>query len=158
MAMHAGSRLEGSRGVGKLEFLVLVAVIGIAAQILLERLEGLELETERTEVDLTIRNIGIGIRLAVGEKLMRGQEDRLPELLQANPIAFLGRVPRDYGGEGSDGGGPGSWHYDPDRRQLVYRPRQPEAFGGRDELRWQTRSQGKLAGRIAGIRLESATN
>lgn len=146
----APSRQEG---IGKLEFLLLVAVIGVLAHALLDRLVELEREGERTEVDLAVRNMGVGLRLAVGERLMRGQEDRLPELLEANPVSFLGRLPRGYAAGGEEPGA-GSWRFDPATRVLSYRPRQPEAFGGHPELRWKMDAQGLIAGRVAGIQLK----
>lgn len=146
-------------GVGKFEFLLLVAVIGLFASSLQDRLVAIERDAERTEVSLTIRNIQVGLRLAVGERLMRGQEDRLVELLDANPVSFLGRLPRGYAEELSGSAdSTGTWHFDRATRILAYRPRLPEAFDGQTELRWKMASQGTIGGRIAGIRLESLTN
>lgn len=149
--LPASVRRQG--GVGKLEFLLLVAVIGVLANALLDRLIELEREGERTEIDLAVRNMRVGLRLAVGERLMRGQEDRLPELLEVNPVSFLGRLPRGYSAEAGDDAQAGNWRFDPATRILSYRPRQPEAFGGSPELRWKMESQGLIGGRIAGIQL-----
>lgn len=141
-------------GAGKFEFLVVVALFGVLAMALLDRLVELERTAERTEVDLTERNMRVGLQLAIGEDLMRGREDRLPALLETNPVSFLGRLPRGYLGDGGAPDGPGTWRFDAERRILAYRPRQPEAFGGRTELSWKMASQGSLGGRIVGIRLE----
>lgn len=148
-------RGDGQRGIGKFEFLVLVAVIGALAAVLLDRLAAMEREAERVEVDLTVRNIRVGLRLAVGERLMRGQEDRMGELLAANPVGFLGRLPRGYAEDPGAAARPGAWRFDPATRMLAYRPRQPEAFGNLTELRWRLDAQGARGGRIVGIRLES---
>lgn len=142
------------RGLGLLEFAVVAALFGVLALTLLERLTELEQDGERLEVELTVRNMRVGLQLAIGEKLMRGEEDRLAELLGMNPVSFLGRLPQGYVEEvGAGGTVPGAWRYDEKSRVLAYRPRQPEAFGGRDELRWKMRSVGLLNGRVVGLRL-----
>lgn len=150
--------LNKQHGIDKFEFLVIVAIAGVAALVLLDRLLEMERESERTEVMLTIRNIRVGLQLAVGEHLMRGQEDRLPEILEADPTVFLGRLPRGYTATGNVIRYPGSWGFDPTSRILSYRPRQPEAFGGAIELRWMLAGQRSSYGRMVGIRLESLSN
>ena len=146
------------RGRSKLEFLVIVALFGILAAALLDRLTGIEQAAERTEIELTVRNMRVGLQRAIGERLMRGEEHRLAELVDANPVGFLGWLPQGYRGEAAAPGGPGTWRFDPATHALAYRPRQPEAFGGRTELRWKLASQGSVGGRIAGMRLESQPN
>ena len=150
-------RRPTQRGSGMLEFLLVLVVFGLLASALLARLIVIEQGAERTEVELTVRNIRVGLQLAVGEHLMRGQEDSLGELLELNPVSLLGRLPRGYVDAATDAG-PGSWRFDPKTRILAYRTRQADAFEGRDELRWRLASQGILGSRIAGIRLESLSN
>lgn len=148
-------RPDRHRGGGKYEFLVLLTMIGALAAVLLDRLLEVEREAERTEVGLTVRNMRVGLTLAVGERLMQGREDRLGELLDADPTAFLGQMPR---GRGDGGTGPGAWRFDRGTRILAYRPRQPEAFGGRSELCWRISAFGPIHGRIVGIALENLSN
>ncbi|WP_145842220.1 hypothetical protein [Denitratisoma sp. DHT3] len=138
------------RGIGKFEFSVLVAMLGILALALIVRLQGVEEEAERLEVALTVRNIGVGLQWAIGERLMHGEEHRLAELLEANPVALLGHAPRRYG---EAPGGAGSWWFDPETRTLGYRPRQPHAFGGKTVLYWRIGARGMLGGRVVGLRL-----
>jgi hypothetical protein len=138
------------RGATKLEFLVVLIVFGILAALLLERLVAVEHETERLEVDLTLRHIDIGLKLAVGERIMRGEEARIAELAVANPLDFLERSPR----EAADIARAGRWRYDAAKRVLSYRPRQPAAFGGRARLEWRLASQADALGRTVGLRLE----
>lgn len=149
------ARPRRQAGISKLEFSVSVAIVGVLAFLLQGRLLNLEAETERLEVDLTLRNARVGLQLAIGERLMRGEEHRLGELLETNPIKFLGREPQGYIGETTKRGGPGSWRYDERTRTLSYRPRQPAAFGGTVELHWQMRSSGVRGGRVSGIRIEA---
>lgn len=150
--------MRNPRGGGKFEFLLVVALFGILAAALLDRLVGIEQAAERTEVDLTLRNMRVGLQLAVGERLMRGQEHRLAELVDTNPVGLLGRLPAGYRGETAISAGPGTWNFDPASHTLAYRPRQPEVFGGRAELRWRIVAQAARDGRIQGIALESRVN
>ena len=151
--------MRSQRGSGKLEFLLVVVLFGILAGALLARLVGIEQAAERTEVDLAVRNMRVGLQLAIGERLMRGQEERLAELVGANPIDFLGRLPLGYRGETTEPDGPGTWRFDPASHILAYRPRQPEAFGGNEELRWRMATQQATSGgRIQGLRLENLAN
>lgn len=145
-------------GKGKFEFLILVALIGILGNILLERLMGIEREIERTEVELTLRNMETGLQLAIGERLMEGREDRLAELLNANPIDFLGHPPRGYTQDAGQAAKAGSWHFDPASHVLTYRPRQSVAFAGQRQLRWKMTHRNGPGGRIAGMRLERLPN
>jgi hypothetical protein len=136
-------------GLGKFEFAVVLAIFGVLATLLLDRLVALEHETERLEVSLTLRHIDIGLKLAIGERTMRGEEAKIPELLQRNPLDFLGRQK-----VGAGGTAPGSWHYTPDTHILSYRPRQPEAFGGRNRLDWRFVGHTDELGRTVGLRLD----
>ncbi|CAB1367596.1 hypothetical protein [Denitratisoma oestradiolicum] len=141
-------------GISKFEFAVIVTLVGLLSLSLNTRLKALEEEGERTEVELTVRNMRVGLQLAIGERIMRGEESRLAELVGANPVSFLGHVPRHYmEGDGS-GAAPGVWWFDPDSRALGYRPRQPEAFAGMAMFRWQVRAKGELGGKVVGLRLE----
>lgn len=137
------------RGLGKFEFAIVLAIFGILATLLLDRLVALEYETERIEVSLTLRHIDIGLKLAIGERMMRGEEARIPELLQRNPLDFLGQ-PIKVGA----GGTAGSWEYEQSSRILGYRPRQPEAFAGQERLEWRFTGHVDELGRNVGLRLE----
>ncbi|MBA3031787.1 MAG: hypothetical protein KKF85_00680 [Gammaproteobacteria bacterium] len=151
-------------GLGKLEFAVVLAIFGVLAHILLDRLVALERETERLEVDLTVRHINTGIKLAVGDAIMRGEETRIAAMINANPLTFLGHEQERKVGPGAtaqpDATNMGAvpalagWSYDAGRHTLYYRPRQPEAFSGRENLRWRFTSHTDELGRIAGLRLE----
>lgn len=139
-------------GASKFEFAVTVMIFGVLAAALLIRLNAIQAEVERTEVDLTIRNIRAGIQLAIGERIMRGEEHRLGELAQASPIDFLGHRPRAFA-DGPEAEISGQWAYDPVRRELAYLPRLPEAFDGARELRWRYVTRLDSGGRTVGASL-----
>lgn len=139
-------------GASKLEFAVVVAILGILAAMLLTRLSAVEADLERIEVDLTVRHIRAGIQVAAGERIMRGEEHRIAEIAQASPIDFLGERPRRFN-EGLTAEVSGQWAYDPNRRELSYIPRVPSAFGGAEVLRWRYESRLDLSGKTVGISL-----
>jgi type II secretory pathway pseudopilin PulG len=141
-----------SSGLTTLEFAVVLAVFVVLAGALMVRLNSIQEEAERTEVSLTIRNIRVGIQLAIGERIMRGEEERISEVAQASPIDFLGHLPRDFN-PGSFPEAPGQWAYDPLRRELTYWPRLSGAFAVATELRWRYVARLDPAGRTVGISL-----
>lgn len=136
-------------GLGKLEFAVFLVLFGILSAFLLDRLIALEQETEQLEVDLTLRHIDIGLKLAIGERMMRGEDAKIPALLDANPLIFLGSPPKV-----GAGGTAGAWAYDRQRRLLSYWPRQPAAFSGATRLDWRFTGHTDEIGRMTGLRLE----
>jgi hypothetical protein len=142
--------VKRQRGRGTLEFAVVLAVFAVLAALLLDRLIELERDTERLEVALTVRHIHVGLKLAIGERLMRGEEARIPELLDRDPREFLGEADAKVGAGGTAAG---SWHYAPQERLLSYRPRQPEAFDGNERLAWRFVGHADELGRVVGLRL-----
>lgn len=144
--------MERVRGGTKLEFALVVVIFGILATALLNRLQAIEADAERTEVELTVRNIRVGVQLAIGERIMRGEEARIAEVAAASPVDFLGRLPRNFN-DGSLPPQPGQWTWDASRRELGYLPRLPEAFGDATELRWRYVARVDPAGRTVGVAL-----
>jgi type II secretory pathway pseudopilin PulG len=144
--------MKHQRGASKFEFAVTVAIFGVLAVALLVRLNAIQAEAERTEVDLTVRNIRVGIQLAIGERIMRGDEGRIIEVVEANPIDFLGHKPRGFSA-GRTAEVAGQWAYDPIRRELSYVPRLPEAFADARELRWRYVARLDLSGKAVGASL-----
>ena len=144
------------RGASRLEFSVVLVVFSILAHLLFTRLIALEHDTERLEVDLMVRNINIGLKLAIGEHLMRGEEPRIAALVAANPLDFLGqKIAAPQGLPSVAGGSAAAWHFSPTDRILRYEPRQSEAFEGRTELRWQIVGHRDTLGRTVGLKLEA---
>ncbi len=145
--------MNRQRGVSKFEFALTVAIFGVLAAVLMQRLSAIQSAAERTEVDLTVRNIRVGIQLAIGEHIMRGEEQRIGEVAQASPVDFLGHRPRGFNAIATEPEASGEWAYDRLRRELAYRPRQPQAFGGAEELRWRYVARIDPSGRTVGASL-----
>ncbi len=144
--------MKRQRGASKFEFAVTVAIFGVLAAALIVRLNVIQEDAERTEVDLTVRNIRVGIQLAIGERIMRGEEYRIAEVAAASPVDFLGHRPRGFS-DGSVPQGPGHWSYDAVNRELVYLPRLPKAFADATELRWRYVARNDSSGRTVGASL-----
>jgi hypothetical protein len=117
----------GERGINRLEFAVSVAVICIAATVLLGSALYYEELAEKTEVELTMRNIRDGLRYQVADRMIRGRMGELAALEGGNPVRWLEHPPRNYVGErraaNLENPGKGEWCFDPDLKELRYRPR-----------------------------------
>lgn len=149
--------MKRPHGRGMLDFLLVVLIFGVLAATLLGRLIDIDRTAERAAVDLAIRNMRVGLQLAIGERIVQGREDSMGELLDVNPLSFLTSQPAHEAVNG-DMVEPGNWRFESADRTLFYWPRQPEAFGGRTELRWRIAAQRAGGQRIAGIRLQSTTD
>jgi general secretion pathway protein G len=139
-------------GATKLEFVVVVVVFGLLAAILLARINAIQADAERTEVDLTVRNIRVGIQLAIGERIMRGEEHRIDEVARASPLEFLDHRPRGLVDD-PEVQQAGQWTYDPRQRELIYLPRSPEAFDQARRLRWRYTARVDTTGKTVGASL-----
>lgn len=140
-------------GTSKLQFAVAVCIFGLLAAIVLVRLEIVEAEAERTAVDLVLRNVRVGMQLAVGERIIQGEEHRIADILTANPLDFLAQRPP----VGDAPGLPpvmGAWTYDHRSHELRYHPRQARAFDDGKKLRWRLVPRIDSAGRTVGVALD----
>ena len=93
-------------------------------------------------VEGTLRNAETGLRYALAERINRGEEKRIAELVGSNPVSLLAKEPDGYVGEvvAERQVPPGSWAYDRNRRELCYRPRlsgELQLEGGEQLLRWR---------------------
>ncbi|MDP2227035.1 MAG: hypothetical protein Q8J78_06125 [Moraxellaceae bacterium] len=109
-------------GLGKFEFLVVVAVIGIISWLGLERLTHLQVLGEKTAVETTILNIQTGLRYASAGHIIRGEEMRIVEMVGSNPVQWLEKPPQDYVGKCAGELGTGRWCFEVSSRELRYRP------------------------------------
>lgn len=124
-----------------------LAVIGVVVAIVALAILVFEAQSERMAMTLAIRNMRTGLKLAIAEKLMYGDDAGITALAKVNPMEFLGRQ------DGSGSGAWGDWQFDGQRRELVYRPTMSLAFEGRDELRWRIEGTAGPSGRLVGLRL-----
>lgn len=90
---------------------------------ILDRLHRAQAEAERLMLELTVRNMNLGLQAAKGHALAHGREHDIPRWVGQNPLAWLGGELKGYQGDCRDGGRslePGQWCFDPLRGVLVY--------------------------------------
>ncbi|MDQ5902831.1 MAG: hypothetical protein QG672_418 [Pseudomonadota bacterium] len=109
--------------------LALVLVVG-----LLEALGRAEDQAEKAAVKLTTRHMQTGLKLAVGEALLRGRSREVVTWAGGNPVLYLAAAPQGYKGrcDASDTNdlARGAWCFDASQGELLYRPRS-------DDRRWR---------------------
>lgn len=141
-------------GASRLELLIVLALIGIVAAVLLERLTRYQEYAEKTVMEATVVNMRSGLRVRVAELMIGGRMAQMGGLLQENPISWLAAPPANYGGllhrPDRQPPLPGHWYFDAARQQLVYFPQHQRFFqpatGNPIEVRWQVMARTSAAG------------
>ena len=143
------------------EFLLVVAIISLLSLVALNRLQEIQELSEMTVVDATLRNISSGLRYAMAEYIIHGEERRIAELVGSNPVRWLEHPPAGYLGEyaaAPERLARGAWFFDATRRELCYRPILDEhlviASGGQ-LLCWRIESSGnpRVMDRVGAVRV-----
>ena len=137
--------MRSEKGFTLLELIVVVSVIGILATIFLGKVMRYQEEAERVAMEQVAANIQGGLNLQVAAMIARGQEKKLPDLVNENPMDWLAKKPDNYLGERFDPGlndlKPGYWYFDLKDRTLVYEVDRGEHFVadplGRKEVRYR---------------------
>ncbi|MBS1198464.1 MAG: hypothetical protein H6R18_2249 [Proteobacteria bacterium] len=123
---------------------VALLLILLFALWLLASLAEMQERSEKLMVELTIRNVRVGLKVAMVQAMAHGQEGEIRRWAGRNPLLWLGAIPEGnmdiakaesnltvipdgYGGnctpqEMRELAG-GSWCFDPDSGELAYRPR-----------------------------------
>lgn len=137
--LHRLGRFAGEHG---FSILLLILVLG-GLFVLLESLE----RSEKLAVELNIRSMQIGLKVAMAEAMMQGREAEWARWPGSNPVRWLGTPPEGYRGECARQEAehlPGaSWCFNREAGELVYRSRYGRhlrlADGGANEklLRWR---------------------
>jgi hypothetical protein len=142
-----------------LELMASILVIAVFAGFLLNALLQAEEMTERAGVQMTVMNLRSVLRLQIANYVIAGREAELSQLVGANPVRWM-EPPPGYLGEvtGAKEGEmkSGTWHFDSDRREVVYLPQGRTGFkplpGGKHVLRWRIQA-GAPSGMMHGIDL-----
>lgn len=149
---------------------VLLAVLALIVGGLLSALSDAGERAEKQGVELTIRNMRTGLKLAMGEVMMEQREGEIASWVGSNPVRWLGSLPGGYRGEcsaeESRNLSGGEWCFEGGRRELVYRPHHPEHLhplpAGSERqcshLRWRVARAPKsvASGGFVGLRIEAA--
>jgi general secretion pathway protein G len=112
------------RGASLLEFGIGVAVVGILATVLLQRLFYYQGEAERVAVQQTVAHVRGALEIKVAQGKLPGGSIDLLNLAEQNPLNLLKDKPANYAGEffqptDSDIG-KGNWCFDRYDKSLIY--------------------------------------
>jgi type II secretory pathway pseudopilin PulG len=130
-------------GASKLEFVTIVALIGIVAVVLLSRLFYYEEQAEKAQMEYTATALKNALRVQMSLLLIQGRTQEYAALAQQNPLDWL--EPQDVTEKGAGSHGKptlaGSWNFDPASHTLVYAVKHGNHFvpdsGGQKRVRWR---------------------
>lgn len=109
-----------------LELAVAGSVIGILVAVFLNQVLRYQELAEKTVMETTVINMRTGLHWRMAELMLQDRMRDLGAVAQENPINWLAAPPPNYlgtlAGPAPDTVPPGSWYYDTESRQLVYRP------------------------------------
>lgn len=156
--MSGDPKCRMQRGISRFEFAAAVAIIGVFGAVVLERLLYLEEYAEMTAMELTVLNMGAGLRYRTADFLMRDKVSEIATLADENPVNWLQNHPESYLGDFDlkpDTDLRGKWYFDKTRHELVYTVNNRRHFlpaGDQSyEFRWHAvRVRAKEAGPSAG--------
>ena len=120
-------KMFGRRPLTRLEIGLYVAIVGIAATLLLDRLlDAMEI-AERSAMEQTIVQVNSALNVRLTYQMLEGKLINVPEALKRNPFELAKATPPNYRGEvegaqrtSVESGG---WVYDRSRAELIYLPR-----------------------------------
>lgn len=128
-----GRKPRGQRGYSLFELVCVILIVSVLLLVLLDRTLRYQAMAEKTAMEVTIMNMRSGLRLRVAELMMAERTNELGGLVQDNPIHWLEAPPANYLGEIHNPQRSrlpvNTWHFDPDRRELVYLLRRNRFFG-----------------------------
>lgn len=148
---------------------VVFLMLGALALILLKALNEVEGQAERQAVELTLRNMRTGMQFAMAEVLMRPRESEIAAWVGSNPMRWLEFPPDGYRGECAPQERrnlpEGTWCFESDSRELVYRPRDTKKLRSRDsgqqcsQLAWRVVrvADDAVKGAFGGVRIEASS-
>lgn len=136
------------QGFSLFELTVVITSLAILMGVLLQRLHYLQERAEKTAMELTVMNMGTGLRYKLVALMMDGRMQELSRLLDENPINWLQNPPTNYQGEFTTLAGrnilPGNWYFDVKEKQIVYRLKLDDHFlskqHGVSEIRFKASS------------------
>lgn len=114
-----------------LEMVIVIAMVGFLAIIVLDRLWKYRVYAEEAAVTATIGNIRSALGLEVSRLAVRGQARKIPSLENTNPILLLAQKPYNYLGEFKNNKTikeTGVWYFDTKNATLNYIVSYPESF------------------------------
>lgn len=155
----AASSLPCFAGSRWLPLAVTVLLILALMLLLLESLNRVQAESERLMLELTLRNMNLGLQAAKGHALARGREHEIHGWVGQNPLGLLDGELKGYQGNcqaGVRGPEPGQWCFDQVRGVLVYATRSAGYVRDRNgvpmpRLEWRVMVPAGAAGGAGGL-------
>lgn len=132
-------------GFSLFEMTVVITLLAILMGVLLQRLHYLQERAEKAAMEITVMNIGTGLRYKLVALMIDDRMQDLSKFLDENPINWLQTPPANYQGEFVMLAGrnilPGHWYFDAKQKQLVYRLKLDDHFlskrNGASEIRFK---------------------
>ena len=129
---------KGKTGIGLkagfslLELMVVACVVGIVSLYFFDRVLFYQEMAEKTAVEITAMHLRNGVRFHVADMLLHQKEKEINGMEGANPMRWVDYPPPGYLGELKhpqwDQIAPGSWYFDMDKGEIVYRVRRGRHF------------------------------
>ena len=136
-----------SGGFSLVELAVCIALIGVFAGLLLERMLYYQEAAEKAVMELEANKLKLALQVHIGDLIARNRALDYPQIARENPMGWLDRPPVGYRGE-FDGDvsaqlPKGSWYFDRSSAEVVYvvnldRNFRP-ASAGRTRVRWRVK-------------------
>ncbi len=124
MRQTAAAARRRAGGSSLLEIAVVAIVVAVLAGTLLQRLNAYRSQAELADVQRTVGVMRAALLLRQSQLQVRGREDAVAALADANPMDWLAQKPSTYAGEyfapGPELVGPGHWYFDRKIKVLVY--------------------------------------
>ena len=131
-----------STGFTLFELIVVICVAGVLAAAAIERLLYYQELAEKAAMESVLAGTKMGLQIRMAELIITGNQARMAELEQENPMRWLDEPPASFAGDYRVPARGGSWYFARDARQLVYVPNSSRhlQFGGdAAELRFQVK-------------------
>ena len=130
--------LRSQRGLSILEFTLVVSIFSVLIVFAANRITDLRVDLERAAVEHTLAGMRSALALEFSELLIQGKGERIRAWAGGNPLKLFENRNVLEAEAGADPG-PGDWHYDRERGEVVYRPAYPNALTGDPDAvgRWR---------------------
>lgn len=140
--MSARRRIDGF---SLLELAIVVAVFGVLATVLLDRLAYYEELAEKIKMEATISTLKSALRERMATMMIEGRVQEYASMAHQNPFDWLEKKPENYRGEisrlaATDIAG-GSWYFDSAEKALAYVVKNGAHFQADSQGRKQVRLQ-----------------
>jgi general secretion pathway protein G len=145
-AVAFGARCRGG-GFTLGELVVCVALIGVFAGLLLDRLLYYQEAAEKAVMELEANKLKLAMQVHIGDLIARNRALDYSQIARENPMGWLDQAPLGYQGE-FDGDvsaqlPKGSWYFDRSSAEVVYVVNLDRNFrrasGGRTRVRWRVK-------------------